>query len=201
MRLLDYEVEIGLVIGREMPVGTEITEDNLADYVAGLVVTNDVSARDVQLPKTQFYEAKSYPTLHPGRARRWCCWTPTSSSGSATCGCGCGSTAQLRQDARVDGDMIYPPVQALRGADPVPAARPRRPAAHRHPGRHRAVRTGQAGRDAHAAPAARAQVADLPPAARRNNPQATCRTATSSRPPWAPTTARSTSAASAPVVR
>ncbi|MGR6319052.1 fumarylacetoacetate hydrolase family protein [Micromonospora soli] len=65
VRLLDYEVEIGLVFGREMPVGTSVTEDNLADYVAGLVVTNDVSARDVQLPQTQFYEAKSYPTFTP----------------------------------------------------------------------------------------------------------------------------------------
>jgi 2-keto-4-pentenoate hydratase/2-oxohepta-3-ene-1,7-dioic acid hydratase in catechol pathway len=65
VRLLDYEVEIGLVIGRPVPVGTAITEDNLADYVDGLVVTNDVSARDVQLPQTQFYEAKSYPTFTP----------------------------------------------------------------------------------------------------------------------------------------
>ncbi|MBF6469891.1 fumarylacetoacetate hydrolase family protein [Nocardia beijingensis] len=65
VRLLDYEVEIGLVFGREMPVGSEITPDNLPDYIAGLVVTNDISARDVQLPKTQFYEAKSYPTFTP----------------------------------------------------------------------------------------------------------------------------------------
>ncbi len=63
--LLDYEVEIGLVIGREMPVGTTVTGDTLADYVAGLVVTNDVSARDLQLAKTQFYESKSYPTFTP----------------------------------------------------------------------------------------------------------------------------------------
>ena len=33
-----------------------------------LVVTNDVSARDVQLPKTQFFEAKSYPDVHAGRS-------------------------------------------------------------------------------------------------------------------------------------
>lgn len=65
VRLLDYEVEIGLVFGRELPVGTTITADTLADHVAGLVVTNDISARDVQLPKTQFYEAKSYPTFTP----------------------------------------------------------------------------------------------------------------------------------------
>ena len=65
VRLLDYEVEIGLVIGRGMPVGTTVGADTLADYVAGLVVTNDVSARDLQLPKTQFYESKSYPTFTP----------------------------------------------------------------------------------------------------------------------------------------
>ncbi|MFJ8021457.1 fumarylacetoacetate hydrolase family protein [Streptomyces sp. NPDC096311] len=65
VRLLDYEAEIGLVIGREMPVGTKVTEDNLSDYAVGLVVTNDVSARDIQLSRTQFYEAKSYPTFTP----------------------------------------------------------------------------------------------------------------------------------------
>ena len=65
VQLLDYEVEIGLVIGRAVPVGSEITEDDLADHIAGLVVTNDVTARDVQLPQTQFYEAKSYPTFTP----------------------------------------------------------------------------------------------------------------------------------------
>jgi 2-keto-4-pentenoate hydratase/2-oxohepta-3-ene-1,7-dioic acid hydratase in catechol pathway len=65
VRLLDYEAEIGLVIGRELPVGTTVTGDTLADHVAGLVVADDVSARDVQLTKTQFYESKSYPTFTP----------------------------------------------------------------------------------------------------------------------------------------
>jgi 2-keto-4-pentenoate hydratase/2-oxohepta-3-ene-1,7-dioic acid hydratase in catechol pathway len=62
---LDYEVELGLVIGEDLPVGTTVTEENLARYVAALVVANDVSARQVQLVKTQFYEAKSYPTFTP----------------------------------------------------------------------------------------------------------------------------------------
>jgi 2-keto-4-pentenoate hydratase/2-oxohepta-3-ene-1,7-dioic acid hydratase in catechol pathway len=111
VRLLDYEVEIGLVIGRGMPVGTTVTDDSLADYVAGLVVTNDVSARDLQLPKTQFYESKSYPTFTPVgpalvlldadelkrftdlRLRLWV-------------------NGQLRQDMTV-ADMIYPPVDTL----------------------------------------------------------------------------------------
>lgn len=62
---LDYEVELGLVLGRRLEIGDVVTADNLAEYVAGVVVTNDVSARDVQLTKTQFYEAKSYPTFTP----------------------------------------------------------------------------------------------------------------------------------------
>src|SRR6476620_4370059 len=47
--MLDYELETGLVIGPELPVGTELTEPNLADYVSALFVTNDVSARDIQI--------------------------------------------------------------------------------------------------------------------------------------------------------
>jgi len=62
---LDYEVELGLVIGADMPVGTTVTEADLTRYVAALVVANDVSARHIQLVKTQFYESKSYPTFTP----------------------------------------------------------------------------------------------------------------------------------------
>ena len=65
VRLLDYEAEIGLVIGAALPVGADLTADSVADHVAGVVVTNDISARDIQLPKTQFYESKSYPTFTP----------------------------------------------------------------------------------------------------------------------------------------
>ena len=62
---LDYEAELGLVIGADLPVGTTVTDEDLAGYVAALVVANDVSARQIQLTKTQFYEAKSYPTFTP----------------------------------------------------------------------------------------------------------------------------------------
>ena len=62
---LDYEVELGLVIGADLPVGTTVTDADLARYVAALVVADDVSARQVQLVKTQFYESKSYPTFTP----------------------------------------------------------------------------------------------------------------------------------------
>ncbi|WP_225095997.1 fumarylacetoacetate hydrolase family protein [Streptomyces sp. CoH27] len=65
VKFLDYEIELGLVMGAPLPVGTVVEERDLPSYVAGLVITNDVSARDVQLTKTQFYESKSYPTFTP----------------------------------------------------------------------------------------------------------------------------------------
>jgi 2-keto-4-pentenoate hydratase/2-oxohepta-3-ene-1,7-dioic acid hydratase in catechol pathway len=65
VRLLDYELELGLVMGRRLEIGTAVTDAELPDYVAGLVMCNDVSARDVQLEQGQFYESKSYPTFTP----------------------------------------------------------------------------------------------------------------------------------------
>jgi 2-keto-4-pentenoate hydratase/2-oxohepta-3-ene-1,7-dioic acid hydratase in catechol pathway len=112
VRLLDYEVEIGLVIGRDMAVGTTITADNLADYVCGLVVTNDVSARDVQLTKTQFYESKSYPTFTPvGPALVLVDADELARFGELRLQLWVDE--ELRQDSTVKNDMIYRPVQAL----------------------------------------------------------------------------------------
>jgi 2-keto-4-pentenoate hydratase/2-oxohepta-3-ene-1,7-dioic acid hydratase in catechol pathway len=112
VRLLDYEVEIGLILGREMPVGTDITEANLADYVCGLVVTNDVSARDVQLTKTQFYESKSYPSFTPvGPALVLVDGDELKRFGDLRLQL--RVNGQSRQDMLVEGDIIYPPVQAL----------------------------------------------------------------------------------------
>ena len=110
--LLDYEVEIGLVFGRELPVGTTLTESDLPDYIAGLVVTNDVSARDVQLPKTQFYEAKSYPTFTPvGPALVLLDADEFKRFGDLRLQL--RVNGELRQNSVVGGDMVYPPLRAL----------------------------------------------------------------------------------------
>jgi 2-keto-4-pentenoate hydratase/2-oxohepta-3-ene-1,7-dioic acid hydratase in catechol pathway len=112
VRFLDYEVEIALVIGRDIPVGTEVTESNLSDYIAGLVVTNDVSARDIQLPQTQFYEAKSYPTFTPvGPALVLLDANELKRFGNLRLQL--RVNGEVRQNALVDGDMIYQPLQAL----------------------------------------------------------------------------------------
>lgn len=65
VRLLDYELELGLVVGKDIGKAEAITEENLHEYVAGIVIGNDVSARDVQLKQRQFFKAKSYRTFCP----------------------------------------------------------------------------------------------------------------------------------------
>jgi 2-keto-4-pentenoate hydratase/2-oxohepta-3-ene-1,7-dioic acid hydratase in catechol pathway len=110
--LLDYEVEIGLVIGRPIAVGTTISEDNLGDVIAGLVVTNDVSARDIQLPQTQFYEAKSYPTFTPvGPQLVLLTADELKRFGDLRLRLSVGGAE--RQNAIVQGDMLYGPLEAL----------------------------------------------------------------------------------------
>ncbi|PYF05785.1 2-keto-4-pentenoate hydratase/2-oxohepta-3-ene-1,7-dioic acid hydratase in catechol pathway [Ureibacillus chungkukjangi] len=65
VKLLDYEIELGLVIRKPITQDTVITEDNFLDYIAGLVLTNDISARDVQLTQLQWLKGKSYRTFCP----------------------------------------------------------------------------------------------------------------------------------------
>ena len=108
---LDYEVELGLVIGADLPVGTTVTEENLARYVAALVVADDVSARQVQLIKTQFYESKSYPTFTP--VGPWL--TLVDASDLARLGSlrlTLSVNGQVRQDSTT-ADMIVRPARAL----------------------------------------------------------------------------------------
>jgi 2-keto-4-pentenoate hydratase/2-oxohepta-3-ene-1,7-dioic acid hydratase in catechol pathway len=65
VRLLDYEIELGLVMRSGPAPGAAVLDADLPRHVAGVVMCNDISARDVQLTKGQFYESKSYPTFTP----------------------------------------------------------------------------------------------------------------------------------------
>lgn len=65
VQLLDYEVELGLVIKRDITTPIRVGSDNLHEWLAGVTIVNDVSARDVQIPQMQFYKGKSYRTFAP----------------------------------------------------------------------------------------------------------------------------------------
>lgn len=59
---LDYEVELGVVIGR---TAKNVDADDAREYVAGYTAINDVSARDAQFEDEQFLRGKSYDTFAP----------------------------------------------------------------------------------------------------------------------------------------
>jgi 2-keto-4-pentenoate hydratase/2-oxohepta-3-ene-1,7-dioic acid hydratase in catechol pathway len=63
--MFDYEVELGLVLKRSIPAGTEVRPEDLHQWLAGIVIVNDLSARDIQLPQAQFYKGKSYRGFGP----------------------------------------------------------------------------------------------------------------------------------------
>jgi 2,4-didehydro-3-deoxy-L-rhamnonate hydrolase len=65
VRFLDYEIELGLIIKRAITQPVKVTSVNLADYVAAVVIVNDYSARDIQIPEFQFYKGKSFRTFGP----------------------------------------------------------------------------------------------------------------------------------------
>ena len=197
VKFLDYEVEIGLVIGTRHPRRHHRSpKQDLSDYIAGLVVTNDVSARDIQLPQTQFYEAKSYPTFTPvGPALVLLDADELKRFGDLR--------LQLRVNGEVRQNMVVerrhdlPAAAGAAGADPLPAPRRRRSGDDRHPRRHRAERTAEADRDHRQPAAARGQVEGVLQAAGQAT-RSTSSTAMSSNSASRPTTAPSIWAPSAP---
>jgi len=111
VRLLDYEVELGLVMKRPLRATTTVGSGELHHWLAGVTIVNDISARDVQLPQTQFYKGKSYRTFGPAGpylllldAEEWLRW-PELRMRLAVNG-------QPRQDS-LCGDMIFKPHQTL----------------------------------------------------------------------------------------
>jgi 2-keto-4-pentenoate hydratase/2-oxohepta-3-ene-1,7-dioic acid hydratase in catechol pathway len=63
--LLDYEIELALVFRRAIQSPVSVTRETLQHYVFAACVANDISARDVQLPQTQFFKGKSYRGFCP----------------------------------------------------------------------------------------------------------------------------------------
>ncbi|GAB3091142.1 fumarylacetoacetate hydrolase family protein [Aestuariicella hydrocarbonica] len=59
---LDYEVELGLVIGKP---AKGVTKENARDHIFGYIVVNDVSARDWQFHTPTFTMGKSFDTHGP----------------------------------------------------------------------------------------------------------------------------------------
>ncbi len=108
---LDYEIELGLVIKREIASKQTVTARNLSEFIAGAAIVNDYSARDIQIPQMQFYKGKSFRTFGP--------------VGPFLCLLGAediGLLSDLRLELRVNGEtrqsdstknLVYGPAETL----------------------------------------------------------------------------------------
>lgn len=65
--LLDFEIELGLILKRDITSATSVTDGNLKEYVGGIILCNDVSARDIQFgaPVLQWFKGKSFRSFCP----------------------------------------------------------------------------------------------------------------------------------------
>jgi len=61
-RRLDYEVELGLVIGKP---GRDIAPERAYEHIFGYTIINDVTARDLQKRHDQWFKGKSLDTFCP----------------------------------------------------------------------------------------------------------------------------------------
>ena len=196
VRLLDYEVEIGLVIGarharrhrdhRRQPGRLRLRSGGDQRRVGARCAAD----------QNPVLRGEVVPDVHPGRAGAGAASTPTSWVASASCGCSLRVNGELRQDSTVDGDMIYRPVQALAALARFQQLSAGDLVIDRHPGRHGAVRAAQAGAEARWVCCRTTSSGRCSSPGRPRTPS-TCTTAMSSRPASPPTTARSISARNA----
>jgi 2-keto-4-pentenoate hydratase/2-oxohepta-3-ene-1,7-dioic acid hydratase in catechol pathway len=73
---IDYEVELAVVIGKK---GKDIKKDEAWDYIFGVTIMNDISARSLQQEHQQWFRGKSLDTftvLGPGIVHKSCLKLP-----------------------------------------------------------------------------------------------------------------------------
>ena len=65
--LLDYEIELGIVLKADIPAPITLAEQDLESVIGALVLANDVSARDFMFgaPAMQWFRGKSQRTFCP----------------------------------------------------------------------------------------------------------------------------------------
>jgi len=111
VQFLDYEIELGLIMKKAISGPVKVSDANLHEFVAGAVIVNDYSARDVQIPQMQFYKGKSFRTFGP--VGPWLCLLDADEI---------GALKQLQLTLTVNGEvrqqdstanLVYGPAETL----------------------------------------------------------------------------------------
>lgn len=98
-RVLDYEVELAVVIGTN---GRDITKENALKHVFGYTIANDITARDVQKRHNQWFKGKSLDTTCPMGP----CIIPASQLDASDLAIKLWINGEKRQDSRTS-NMIF----------------------------------------------------------------------------------------------
>ncbi|ADO71806.1 fumarylacetoacetate hydrolase family protein [Stigmatella aurantiaca] len=109
--MLDYEIELGIVIGRPITGPVRVTRDRLHEFAAGIVICNDVSARDIQLAEGQWYKSKSFRTFCPVGPYVYLL-DPEDNAKLMNLRLVLSVNEEVRQDSNT-GEMIFPPEETL----------------------------------------------------------------------------------------
>ena len=114
VQLLDYEVEFALVMRRFLGATDRVTRENIGDVVAGVVLCNDVSARDTQFGETllQWFRGKSYRTFCPVGPVLWLMERAEVADALEHLGISLSVNGDLRQNAS-SRQLIWKPVETL----------------------------------------------------------------------------------------
>lgn len=114
VELLDYEVEIGLVLRKGIERPTAITDANIGEFVAGVVLADEVSARDIQFGDTflQWFRGKSFRTFCPIGSVLWLIRPDEVRSALENIEITLDVNGERRQTAR-SADLIYKPAETL----------------------------------------------------------------------------------------
>jgi len=112
--LLDYEVEFALAMRRQLGSSDRISHDNIGEYVAGVVLCNDVSARDIQFGESllQWFRGKSYRTFCPVGPALWLLDPAEVAPALERLKIRLSVNGELRQEA-TSQQLIWKPVETL----------------------------------------------------------------------------------------
>ncbi len=114
VQLLDYEVEFGIVLRRDLGRTDQISDATIGDAVAGVVLCNDVSARDTMFGTSflQWFRGKSYRTFCPAGPVLWLLERDEVADALRGLEIKLWVNGDLRQSASSD-QLIFEPVETL----------------------------------------------------------------------------------------
>ena len=99
MDSLDYECELGVIIGKD---AFQVSKEDVADYIFGYTIVNDVSARNLQTRHKQWYFGKSLDGFTPMGP---CIVTADEFAFPPKVGISCLVNGEVRQDSNT-GNLI-----------------------------------------------------------------------------------------------